>query len=157
MKKNLAKLFVFTALLITSACHFNVKIEQEAEAIITQNTAVAFVNAYNEHDSDKMLSMVHDEVKYMYVDGANIFTETNNKNELAQFLVKFFEQKPNAHSEVVSSHKSNHFIHQVEKALWLDQAGKQTAQCSLSVYEMKNDLILNVWYYQAYQCALSDN
>ncbi len=157
MLRSITHFVILIPLLFISACHFNVKIEQETENVISDNPAVVFVQAYNSHDENKMLSMVHEDIKYMYVDGANIYTETNDKNELAQFLAKFFQQKPDAQSAVISSHQNNRFIHQVEKALWKDQKGKEQAQCSLSVYELKDNLIFNVWYHQAYPCAVKNN
>lgn len=143
---------VFISFSLIVGCHFNVKVEQQIENSEVDNLAVEFVAAYNAHDSEKMLSFVHDDIKYMYIDGASIYTETKDKTELSYFLKNFFNNKPNAQSEIISSHQNDRFIHQVEKAIWQNKKGEVRAQCSLSVYELKDKLIINVWYYSAYQC-----
>ncbi|MGJ8662208.1 MAG: nuclear transport factor 2 family protein [Marinicella sp.] len=116
------------------------------------NIAEQFVAAYNQHDPDKMLQWVHPDVSYMYVSKDQIYTETSGKVALTDFLGPFFKDKPHAQSQLLGSHQQGPFIHQVEKALWDDKNGQQQSQCSLSVYEIKEELIINIWYFSVFKC-----
>lgn len=116
------------------------------------NVAVDFVAAYNQQNTDAMLQLVDVGVRYMFIEQNQLYTETADKKALSDFLQGYFKQNPDAQSTVVSSHQSGSFIHQVERALWQDQEGVARSQCSLSVYELKAGLIINIWYFTAYQC-----
>lgn len=116
------------------------------------NIAEQFVVAYNLHDPSAMLQWVHPEIRYMYISNDEIYTETNGKTALAKFLLPFFENKPQAQSKVLSSLHQGPFIQQVEQALWTDEKGQQKSQCSLSVYEIRDNLIINIWYFSVFKC-----
>lgn len=116
------------------------------------NLGEQFVSAYNQHDAEQMLSLTHDNIKYMFINTDQIFTETENKSELIQFLKGYFSSNPQAKSRVIESKRHGSFINQIEQALWTDKSGQEKSQCSLSVYELRNELIINVWYFNAYNC-----
>lgn len=124
-----------------------------AESAVT-NIAEQFVDAYNAQDQQRMLKLVHPDIKYMYIDDNQIYTETNSKAALAEFLVGYFHNTPKAQSKLISSYLQDPFIHQVEQAIWQDASGQLKSQCSLSVYEIKQQLIINVWYFKTFKCPL---
>ena len=134
-----------------TACQQYPKNRDMAEQTVA-NIAQQFVVAYNAHDQKQMLELVHPEIRYMYIDGNQLYTETHNKVALAEFLTEFFHNKPKAHSKLLSSYLQGPFIHQVEQALWSDETGQQKSQCSLSVYEIKQQLIINIWYFTTFSC-----
>ncbi len=154
IKVFLAITLGFAILSSLSACHINFNVTKKEQQGKTGNLAVKFVNAYNAHDADAMLTMVHQDVRYMFINNDQIYTETVGKNALAEFLGTYFIQNTSAQSEVVSSKQEAKFIHQVERAIWKNQEGKTQTQCSLSVYELQDELIINVWYFTAYRCAI---
>ncbi len=116
------------------------------------NIARAFVSAYNDHDIDLMMSMVHPDMRYMFINNEKIYTETDSKKVLQNYLVDFFNSKPKAQSDVISSLRHGPFIQQVEQAIVTNQQGNRRTQCSLSIYELKDDLIINVWYFDVFSC-----
>lgn len=119
------------------------------------NPATAFVAAYNAHDIDRMLSLVHPELRYMFINNEQLHLETNSKKVLANYLVDFFKQQPKAQSKVISSQQHGPFIQQIEQAIYTTAAGVVRSQCSLSVYQMQDQLIINVWYFDAFSCPES--
>ncbi|MCX7552655.1 nuclear transport factor 2 family protein [Marinicella sp. S1101] len=135
---------------LLSACHINLNMAKQTRP--PENVAVDFVAAYNQQNIDAMLQLVDVDVQYMFIEQNQLYTETADKNALSNFLKGYFKQNPDAQSAVVSSQQSGNFIHQVERALWQDQNGVAKTQCSLSVYELNAGLIINVWYFTAYQC-----
>ncbi len=143
-------LWLFCCMLL--GCHTNQSIIDGNQYNEQKNPAEKFVAAYNEHNIELMLSLVHDDIKYMFVDSAQVYTETKDKAALATYLVPFFAQKPNAKSVVLTSLQHGPFIQQVEQALWVDSQNQPQSQCSLSVYEIRHQLIINVWYLNAYSC-----
>ncbi len=122
------------------------------QALTEQNVAEQFVYAYNRHDVTGMLQWVHADIRYMYISNDSIYTETSGKPALAAFLPPFFDNKPHARSELISSTQNGTFIHQVERALWQDAEGNKQSQCSLSVYQIKDQLIINIWYFDVFKC-----
>jgi len=118
----------------------------------TANLAIQFVDAYNQHDVAAMLNLVHDDVRYMYINNDEIYTETKDKKALAEFLPEYFKQKPAAQSKVWSNSQAGPFITQVEQALWTTADGQAKSQCSLSVYQVQAQQIINIWYHDVFTC-----
>nr|WP_281347653.1 nuclear transport factor 2 family protein [Marinicella rhabdoformis] len=121
-------------------------------SVTETDVAQRFVSAYNAHDIPAMMALVHDDIKYMFISGDQIHTETNGKDHLNRYLVPFFENKPNAKSRIRSSQKSGGFIQLLEEAVFVDDEGNDRSQCSFSMYQLKNDVIINVWYFDAHAC-----
>ncbi len=120
--------------------------------IRTDNPATAFVSAYNAHDIDLMLSLVHPDLRYMFINNEQLHQETNNKKVLANYLIDFFKQQPKAQSKVISSQQHGPFIQQIEQAIFTSADGTARSQCSLSVYQLQDQLIINVWYFDVFAC-----
>ncbi len=137
-----------------ASCHRNElrPIHSDVDIQEVKNIAEHFVDAYNQRDVNGMLQWVHEEIRYMYVSGGEIYMETDGKKALHEFLLPFFTNKPQAKSELLSSTQSGSFIHQVERALWQDAAGNSQSQCSLSVYQINDELIINIWYFDVFKC-----
>ena len=124
----------------------------DSPAPADQNVAELFVQAYNQHDVAGMLQWVHADIRYMYISNDSLYKETSGKPALAEFLPPFFANKPHAKSELLSSTQSGSFVHQVERALWQNAEGHIKSQCSLSVYQLQDQLIINIWYFDVFKC-----
>lgn len=117
------------------------------------NVAIEFVTAYNQHDIAAMISLVHEDIKYMFISGNQIHTVTNGKAHLKRYLKPFFEHNPKASSRIRSSKLSGDFIQLLEEAVFTDKQGQERSQCSFSMYQLKDNLIINVWYFDAHKCG----
>lgn len=118
----------------------------------TTNVAEKFVAAYNAHDIQGMMALAHNDIKYMFINGDEIYTETDGKAHLNRYLIPFFNSKPKAMSRIKSSHQSGDFIQLLEEAVSIDDQGKERSQCSFSMYQLKDEKIINVWYFDAQTC-----
>lgn len=118
----------------------------------TLNPAMQFVAAYNRQDTGAMLELVHDDVRYMFLDANQLHTETAGKQALAKYLADYFKQAPATRSSILYSQQHGYHITQVEQAFWTDQHGESRSQCSWSVYELQDQLIINIWYHSSYSC-----
>ena len=132
------------------ACQSNSNVK--AEQVMQANIAEQFVTAYNAHDIPAMMALADDGIKYMFISNDQVYTETNGKVHLSQYLVPFFQNKPNALSRVRSSKQSGDFIQLLEEAVSQDSNGQERSQCSFSMYQLKENLIINVWYFDAHRC-----
>ena len=143
------RLIICTIICLLMGCQSNpLKKDQKP----TPNVAKQFVAAYNAHDIPAMMALVHDDIKYMFISGDQVYTETNGKAHLSRYLVPFFENKPNALSRIKNSQTSGDFIQLLEEAVSVDDQGNERSQCSFSMYQLKQGLIINVWYFDAHKC-----
>lgn len=101
-----------------------------------------------------MLELVHEEVRYMFIDANRIHTETEGKQNLADYLPGYFRNSPKTHSTILHSHQQGPHIVQLEQANWTGQQGQSRSQCSWSVYELKDGLIVNIWYHSSFTCPI---
>lgn len=115
------------------------------------NTVRSFVAAYNAHDEELMLDFVNDDVRWMSVKDGAVNTESEGKKELARSMQSYFEGMPSTRAELHDIKSTGSFVSAIEEIQWkLD--GETHSQCAVSVYELKDALISNVWYFAADKC-----
>ncbi len=110
-----------------------------------------FVDAFNEHDIDAMLAHVADDFLWMSVKGGTITIESRGHDQLRSAMSDYFSSIPSARSDLRSVVESGPFVQAIEQAFW-ESDGVEKSQCSVSVYEIADGKIVNVWYFPAYQC-----
>ena len=107
-----------------------------------------YVEAYNRHDVDAMMTMVSDEIQWLNVAGDKLSVETRGKEQLRASLVSYFKSMPTAKSSLEWVQMTSSRVAAKEKAIWESKTGEKS-QSSLSVYEFKGGLIARVYYYSA--------
>lgn len=110
-----------------------------------------FIDAYNQHDIDKMLEETTKDVKWLYNINDKLLLETDGKGALRKAMLAHFKQQPNARSTIKQILTLGDSVVVIEEAFAND--GK-SSQCALSIYQMKLDLIQSVTYYAATTCEL---
>lgn len=125
--------------------------EREQAQAQAQATVQAFVQAFNNKAIEQMLMLCDDAIRWMWVDQNQLLTETEGKRALRQSLAQNFAGFPDSQSTIVGQTVSGNFVSAVERASWL-QNGQPKTQCSMAIYELKAEKILNVWYYPAHHC-----
>ncbi len=111
----------------------------------------AFQQAYNARNIDAMLALADPSISWMYMDGDAVHVETTGHAALRTAMSRYFENFPSSRSELISLSANGSFASATEKAIW-EQENTTRSQCSLSVYQLNDGLILNVWYYPAEAC-----
>jgi len=141
-------IFLCIYLLILSACQAKTENLNTAQST---KTVTAYIDAYNEHNIQKMMTFLDEEVYWMSVSGNKINVETSGKSGLEDILKDYFSKIPSTRSELQSVSTNGNFVNAVEKAFWEENGNVQT-QCANSVYELKDGLILNIWYFDSQAC-----
>jgi len=102
-----------------------------------------FIDAYNQHDIEKMLKKTSEDVKWLYNINDKLLIETDGKDALRTAMVAHFNQQTQARSQIKQSLTLGDTVAVIEEAFSND--GKRS-QCALSIYQMKQDLIQSVTY-----------
>lgn len=108
-----------------------------------------FIEAYNQHNIEKMLENTSEQVKWLYNIDDKLLLETDGKNSLRTAMIAHFKQKTHARSQIKQSLTIGDTVVVIEEAFSND--GKHS-QCALSIYQLKHDLIQSVTYYAATSC-----
>lgn len=108
-----------------------------------------FIEAYNQHDIDKMLDKTSEEVKWLYNIDDQLFIETEGKDALRTAMLAHFKQHTNARSQVKQSMTLGDTVAVIEEAFSNDG---ERSQCALSIYQLKQNLIYSITYYSATAC-----
>lgn len=111
-----------------------------------------FVSAFNHRHLDTMLQLSAKDMKWMSVSGENITIETNTHEQFEAAMKSYFSALPSAQSSIESLDVSGSFVYTRERASWQSQ-GETKSQCSVAVYEIDAQLLIqNVWYYPSFEC-----
>ena len=102
-----------------------------------------FIDSYNRHDVEAMMSLVAEDVNWFSVDAAALSIETNDAAELRTFLNDYFKNCKTCRSTVSGlSYKGN------TVSFFETTASGQT---SLAVYEIEDGKIRRVYYFPAFK------
>lgn len=108
-----------------------------------------FIEAYNQHNIEKMLEKTSEQVKWQYNINDELILETQDKDSLRSALIEHFNQKPHARSQIKQSLMIGTTVVVIEEAFSNDGTH---SQCALSIYQTKHDLIQSITYYAATSC-----
>lgn len=111
-----------------------------------------YIEAYNSHNIDGMLDNMSAGVRWMNIDGDELFIAATGKEEFRNVMQGYFEHFPTAKATITQSQSVGDFITTVEKASWVWE-GAPRSQCAMAVYSFENNLIVNVWYHIAQPCS----
>ena len=108
-----------------------------------------FIDAYNQHDIDKMLAKTSEEVKWFYNINDELSIETDGKKALRKAMIEHFKQQSHARSKIKQSLTLGDTVAVIEEAFSDDG---ERSQCALSIYQIKQNLIHSITYYSATVC-----
>ncbi|MEL7444595.1 MAG: nuclear transport factor 2 family protein, partial [Pseudomonadota bacterium] len=109
-------------------------------------TASAYVDAYNDRDLDGMLSLMHEDVQWLSVEGEKVEVFANGKADLAAQMESYLASPMATLSEIDGSVSDGRFVAVREIAHWTDNNGDAKEQSALAVYEIEDGLVRRVWY-----------
>ncbi|MBT8142528.1 MAG: nuclear transport factor 2 family protein [Gammaproteobacteria bacterium] len=105
-----------------------------------------FIDAFNQRDLEKMLSLVSHDMQWFFINGDKLIHETANRSELSLAMEKYFSDCETCQSRLVKLISSNARVSAIEEASW-DSDKERKSQRSLSVYEFEGELIKRVYYF----------
>ncbi|MEM1262884.1 MAG: nuclear transport factor 2 family protein [Pseudomonadota bacterium] len=111
------------------------------------DVVAGFVAAYNRQDVDAMLDHCADNVRWLSVVGDSISVEADGVAALRASMTEHFSAPSPTQSTLLSVSGDGPMVVAIERATFADKAF-----CSASVYQLEAELIVNVWYYDAYRC-----
>jgi hypothetical protein len=106
----------------------------------------AYLQAYNAHDIDAVLSFLAPEFVWLSAAGDSLTVEARGSAMVRAQLTDYFRQLPSARSELEALTALGPWVAATERAHWAGSAGPRS-QAALSVYEVRGGLIRRVWYY----------
>jgi len=107
-----------------------------------------YMSAYNDHDVEAMIELVHPDIQWLSIDGDRISVETDGAAALAEAMRGYFEAVPSTRSSIETMMVSGNRVSVRERAHWTS-SGQTQSQAALSVYEIAEGRILRVWYFSA--------
>lgn len=126
-------------------------ITAKATTNVSVEVVEQFIQAFNEHSIEQLLSHTTDTVHWFNISGSKMLIETSSKNELGAAMADYFQTLPDAKATLTQAVSSANYVSTVEKVTW-SHDGEQDSQCSIGVYELKQGKINAVWYYPAHAC-----
>jgi len=109
----------------------------------------AYTDAYNAKDIEAMRALMHPDIEWLSVNGADVTIEVAGKEGLSKTLESFFKD-PNM---ATGAHRdwsiNGNIVAVTEIARWKNAKGEVKEQSALTVYELKDGLIRRVYYYSA--------
>ncbi len=125
-----------------------------------------YIDAYNDHDIDRMMTLVSDDVRWLevtddesyvrFIDGTcttvpEPIVHTRNREELSAALESYFDTFLSARSIIRSMQSKDGLVTVVEEAVW-DFAGVPMSQCATAIYEIDDGVIAGVRYFSEQPC-----
>lgn len=107
-----------------------------------------YMAAYNDHDIESMLELVHPDIQWLSIEGDRIRVETEGAEALADAMRGYFEAVPSTRSSIETMMVSGNRVSVRERAHW-ESSGQARSQAALSVYEIADGRIVRVWYFPA--------
>lgn len=139
---------IFIATLVASGC-LGGSSSTGAEGGAENALIVAYTQAYNDRDLDRMQIMMHADIEWIDVSGSAQTIVTSDKAQLVEEMASYFKQ-PYASSSALEGWGGNgNFVSVTEVASWTTPAGEQKSQAAIAVYEIDGDQIRRVWYFPA--------
>jgi hypothetical protein len=117
-----------------------------AEEATEAATVRSYVAAYNAHDIDGVVKLLHPEFVWLNVDGETVAVEARGRDAIRTSLAGYFKSLPSARSEIETLSTLGPWVSVRERAHWQGKDGPRS-QAAMSVYEVRDGLLRRVWYY----------
>lgn len=107
----------------------------------------AQVAEFNEHAPEALAALLAPAVKWFSLDGDKLSVEGDGREAIRTWLAGYFKSLPDVRSEMADITQTGAFVTYRERATWTARDGKRRAQQALAVYEVRDKLIVRVWYF----------
>ena len=110
-----------------------------------------FVTAFNQQDVDAMLTLTSTDITWMSISGATLGMETSGADELGSSMRDYFSSHPDSFSKILQIQSSGSWVTTLEHAGRVIE-GQFRGQCAYAMYQLSDNLIKSVWYFDAHPC-----
>jgi ketosteroid isomerase-like protein len=108
----------------------------------------AYLAAFNRHDAAAVAALLAPRVKWMTVDTDKLTVEGEGRDAVRTWLESYFKAQPDVRTEFLSLEQTGILLAVRERVTWT-MGGKSRRQQSHAVYEIRDGLVRNVWYFPA--------
>lgn len=136
--------YLAVAFLANTACA-----ETEAEPASEREVIEAYVEAYNLGDIDTIISLTDENLEWLSVEDGETTVLHDDKPHLMSLLSEYFASGGGTTSTLSDWGTTGAYTSVVETAHWTTDTGEPREQSAIAVYEIRDGLILRVWYYPA--------
>lgn len=137
------RLLFLVGLLIVSAC-----VDARApEHAVPKSIISEHVRAFNEGDAEAMAKMQHPDIEWLSVSGTSVSVEVAGREALSKNMEEYFKSPTKVTGKLRDWSVNPPYVSVTETASWTAADGTPKSQSSLTVYELKDNLIRRVWYY----------
>lgn len=109
----------------------------------------SYIRAFNDHDPSAIGGLAAEDVAWHYVAGDGLATESRGRGSLVEGMTGYFESLPMVRAELEHVHAEGSFAVGRERLFWRDSGGAERSQAAYAVYEIRDGLLRNVWYFPA--------
>jgi len=147
MKNTLLNILIF---ILLTACTTTSETDNTQLSQINVNTQILnnFISDFNDRNLAGMMASVSNDVQWLSINGKELSSVTNSKQELEKSLAEYFINCSSCKSSIGNMLIMEDRISVTETISW-ERDGKKSSQGSLSVYEFNNGLIKRVYYFPA--------
>ena len=121
-----------------------------AAQVATESAEVAvvraFIDAFNDHDPEAMLSFCNDDMRWGFVDGVSVSVEADGRQQMIAQMQDYFSQVPDVRSAAEGFLANGDTVAVTERVTW-KKDGEAQSQSSLSVYQFKDGKVYSVLYF----------
>ena len=104
------------------------------------------MDAFNDHDPDRMREFWHDDVTWIEISGEGASVITSSADQLHGELVAYFESFPSVRSSLENVSVNGDFVSALERPVW-EEDGERKSQASFVVYEIAEGKVKRFWYF----------
>ena len=110
-----------------------------------------YISAWSQHDVETMSNLLSEDIRAMGVENDLIDVWTIGKDQTRDMIAGQFKASPTTRSEILDRSRLGKFVYVLENAQ-RDGDGEVHSQCAMSIYEVRDNLIANVWYFSEQSC-----
>ncbi len=110
-------------------------------------TLRAYLDAFNRHEPDAVAALLAPQVKWLALDGDKLSVEGDGRDAMRVWLKGSYTSQPDVRSEFLSIEQAGAFLSVRERASWTARDGTRRSQQGHGVYEIRDGLIVRVWYF----------
>jgi hypothetical protein len=112
-------------------------------------TLRAYLDAYNRHAPDAVAALLSPAVRWLALEADKLSVEGDGREAMRAWLKRYFTSLPDVRSEFLSIEQAGAFLSVRERASWTTKEGTRRSQQAHGVYEIRDGLIVRVWYFPA--------